>query len=104
MHLLPLMLRITSTSYTLPCVKTNYAHGTFSDLALSVSGGAPTTYAHPSDPATLRASRTMQHADPYTAMRTSLATSATGPPTYELYIGYQHFESGMKLWSRNSNR
>jgi hypothetical protein len=91
LHLPPLMLRTTSTSYTLPCVKTKYAHGTFSDLASSGFGSVSTTYAHPSDPATLHASRTMQYADLYTDMRTSLATSAAGPPTYEPYIGYRPF-------------
>ncbi|KAJ8581731.1 hypothetical protein M405DRAFT_831963 [Rhizopogon salebrosus TDB-379] len=43
----------------------------------------------PLDPATLRASRTTQYADPYAAVRVSLATSTTAPPSDEPYTGYR---------------
>ncbi|KAJ8584164.1 hypothetical protein M405DRAFT_827293 [Rhizopogon salebrosus TDB-379] len=50
------------------------------------------TYAPPpSSPATLRASRTTQYADPYAAVRVSLATSTAAPPSDEPYTGYRWF-------------
>jgi hypothetical protein len=86
------------TTTTAPTTSTNYpalrpsmdAYGAFSDPAPSGFGGVSTTYAPPpSDPATPRVSRTMQYADPYAAVRASLATSTTSPPSYEPYTGYR---------------
>ncbi|KAJ8580787.1 hypothetical protein M405DRAFT_752850 [Rhizopogon salebrosus TDB-379] len=86
------------TTATAPTTSTNYpasrpsmdAYGAFSDPAPSGFGGVSTTYAPPpSDPATPRVSRTMQYADPYAAVRASLATSTTSPPSYEPYTGYR---------------
>ncbi|KAJ8588796.1 hypothetical protein M405DRAFT_819082 [Rhizopogon salebrosus TDB-379] len=63
----------------------------FSDPGPSGFGGVLLmTYAPPpSDPATLRASRTTQYADPYAAVQVSLATSTTAPPSDEPYTGYR---------------
>jgi hypothetical protein len=86
------------TTTTAPTTSTNYpvsrpsmdAYGAFSDPSPSGFGGVSTTYAPPpSDPATPRVSRTMQYADPYAAVRASLATSTTSPPSYEPYTGYR---------------
>ncbi|KAJ8580575.1 hypothetical protein M405DRAFT_834049 [Rhizopogon salebrosus TDB-379] len=52
------------------------AYGAFSDPAPSGFGGVSTTYAPPP-------------ADPYAAVRASLATSTTSPPSYEPYTGYR---------------
>ncbi|KAG0697364.1 hypothetical protein DFH29DRAFT_1071650 [Suillus ampliporus] len=66
------------------------AYGAFSDPAPSGFGGVSTAYAPPpSDPEAPRVSRTMQYADPYAAVRASLATSTAGPTTYEPYTGYR---------------
>ncbi|KAG1723365.1 uncharacterized protein EDB91DRAFT_1173052 [Suillus paluster] len=66
------------------------AYGAFSDPAPSGFGGVSTSYAPPpSDPGAPRVSRTMQYADPYSAVRASLATSAA-PTAYEApYTGYR---------------
>jgi hypothetical protein len=66
------------------------AYGAFSDPAPSGFGDVSTMYAPPpSDPVTPRVSRTMQYADPYAAVRASLATSTTSPPSYEPYTGHR---------------
>ncbi|KAJ8581677.1 hypothetical protein M405DRAFT_800993 [Rhizopogon salebrosus TDB-379] len=59
------------------------AYGAFSDPA--PSGYRRRTHLLP----TPRVSRTMQYADPYAAVRASLATSTTSPPSYEPYTGYR---------------
>ncbi|OAX34495.1 hypothetical protein K503DRAFT_851592 [Rhizopogon vinicolor AM-OR11-026] len=88
----------TPTTTTAPTTSTSYpasrpsmdAYGAFSDPAPSGFGGVSTTFAPPpSDPAVPRVSRTMQYADPYAAVRASLATSPAAPPTYEPYTGYR---------------
>ncbi|KAJ8580161.1 hypothetical protein M405DRAFT_819146 [Rhizopogon salebrosus TDB-379] len=68
-------------------------YGQFSDPGPSGFGGVLSmTYAPPPlDPATLRASRTTQYADPYAAVRVSLATSRTAPPSDEPYTRYRWF-------------
>jgi hypothetical protein len=87
------------------------AYGAFSDPAPSGFGTAgynntaPTGYASPARNPTAppilpepdlggpMVSRTMQYADPYAAVRASIAgqdsTSPTGPPSYESYPGYR---------------
>ncbi|KAJ8592181.1 hypothetical protein M405DRAFT_813180 [Rhizopogon salebrosus TDB-379] len=52
------------------------AYGAFSDPAPSGFGGVSTTYAPPPS-------------DPCAAVRASLATSTTSPPSYEPYAGYR---------------
>ena len=61
------------------------AYGAFSDPA-------PTGYGAPTSPdAGPRVSRTMQYADPYAAVRASVAgqSVASTPPSYESYQGYR---------------
>lgn len=62
------------------------AYGAFSDPA-------PTGYGAPTSPdAGPRVSRTMQYADPYAAVRASVAgqsVASSTPPTYESYQGYR---------------
>ncbi|EGN99047.1 hypothetical protein SERLA73DRAFT_90203 [Serpula lacrymans var. lacrymans S7.3] len=65
------------------------AYGAFSDPAPSGFGGVSHNYAPPPADAAPRVSRTMQYADPYAAVRASLAPSAGGPPSYESYAGYR---------------
>lgn len=85
------------TTTTAPTTSTAYpasrpsmdAYGAFSDPAPSGFGGVSTSFAPPpSDPAVPRVSRTMQYADPYAAVRASLATSAAPPRTYDPHTGY----------------
>ncbi|EPQ54314.1 hypothetical protein GLOTRDRAFT_116863 [Gloeophyllum trabeum ATCC 11539] len=66
------------------------AYGAFSDPPPSGFGAAPVADASP------RVSRTMQYADPYAAVRASIAgappsTNTSSPPTYETYQGYQGY-------------
>ncbi|KIK96567.1 hypothetical protein PAXRUDRAFT_825798 [Paxillus rubicundulus Ve08.2h10] len=65
------------------------AYGAFSDPAPSGFGGVSSSFAPPltGDPNVPRVSRTMQYADPYAAVRASLAASghSVGPPSYESY-------------------
>ncbi|KAI9570648.1 hypothetical protein HD554DRAFT_2203968 [Boletus coccyginus] len=64
------------------------AYGAFSDPAPSGFGGVSSSFAPPpaADPNAPRISRTMQYADPYAAVRASLAASGhTAPPSYESY-------------------
>jgi hypothetical protein len=67
------------------------AYGAFSDPAPSGFGGVSSSFAPPptGDPNAPRVSRTMQFADPYAAVRASLAASghSVGPPSYESYPG-----------------
>ncbi|KAG1905337.1 uncharacterized protein F5891DRAFT_1126119 [Suillus fuscotomentosus] len=74
------------------------AYGAFSDPAPSGFGGVSASYAptaSDSGSGAPKVSRTMQYADPYAAVRASLATStATGAPaptkpSYEPYTGYR---------------
>ncbi|KAJ8588719.1 hypothetical protein M405DRAFT_933935 [Rhizopogon salebrosus TDB-379] len=79
----------TSTSYPAPRPSMD-VYDQFSDAAPSGFGGVSMTYAPPSsDPTTLRGSKTMQYADPYAAVRVSLATSTAAPPSDEPYTGYR---------------
>lgn len=68
------------------------AYGAFSDPAPSGFGGVSSSFT--SSPAgdsnAPRISRTMQYADPYAAVRASLAaTGHTAPPSYDSYSGYR---------------
>lgn len=68
------------------------AYGAFSDPAPSGFGGVSSSFASPStgDPNAPRISRTMQYADPYAAVRASLAaTGHAPPPSYESFSGYR---------------
>ncbi|KAG2153947.1 hypothetical protein DEU56DRAFT_907413 [Suillus clintonianus] len=69
------------------------AYGAFSDPAPSGFGGVSASYAPTaSEPGAPKVSRTMQYADPYAAVRASLATSTgpAGPTNYEpTYTGYR---------------
>ena len=68
------------------------AYGAFSDPAPSGFGGVSSSFAPPAagDPNAPRVSRTMQYADPYAAVRASLAASGHAPPpSYESYSGYR---------------
>ncbi|KAH7884561.1 hypothetical protein F5I97DRAFT_1890345 [Phlebopus sp. FC_14] len=71
------------------------AYGAFSDPAPTGFGGVSSSFAPPAtgDSNAPRISRTMQYADPYAAVRASLAAStpsqASGPPSYEPYSGYR---------------
>jgi len=68
------------------------AYGAFSDPAPSGFGGVSSSFAPPpaGDPNAPRISRTMQYADPYAAVRASLAASGhTAPPSYDSYSGYR---------------
>ncbi|KAJ8588798.1 hypothetical protein M405DRAFT_819106, partial [Rhizopogon salebrosus TDB-379] len=80
----------TSTSCPAPRPSMD-VYDQFSDPGPSVFGGVLSmTYAPPpSDPATLHASRTARYAEPYAAVRVSLATSTTAPPSDEPYTGYR---------------
>lgn len=95
------------TTTTAPTASTNIgyaasrpsmdAYGAFSDPAPSGFGGVSASYAPTSsEPGSgaPKVSRTMQYADPYAAVRASLATSTgTGAPapksSYEPYTGYR---------------
>jgi hypothetical protein len=96
----------TAPTTTTAPTSTNYAasrpsmdaYGAFSDPAPSGFGGVSASYAptaSESGSGAPRVSRTMQYADPYAAVRASLATSTgTGAPaptksSYEPYTGYQ---------------
>ncbi|KAG2353840.1 hypothetical protein BDR07DRAFT_1342311 [Suillus spraguei] len=97
----------TPTTTTAPTASTNIgyaasrpsmdAYGAFSDPAPSGFGGVSASYAPTSsEPGSgaPKVSRTMQYADPYAAVRASLATSTgTGAPapksSYEPYTGYR---------------
>ncbi|KAJ8581002.1 hypothetical protein M405DRAFT_833254 [Rhizopogon salebrosus TDB-379] len=83
-------LPLTNHSAPRPCMD---VYDQFSDLGPSEFGGVLSmTYVPPPlDPATLRASRTTQYADPYAAERASLATSTAAPPSDEPYTGYRWF-------------
>ncbi|KAN0093118.1 hypothetical protein V8E55_003902 [Tylopilus felleus] len=68
------------------------AYGAFSDPAPTGFGGVSSSFAPAAtgDPNLPRISRTMQYADPYAAVRVSLAASGhTAPPRYESYAGYR---------------
>ncbi|KIJ66810.1 hypothetical protein HYDPIDRAFT_108723 [Hydnomerulius pinastri MD-312] len=71
------------------------AYGAFSDPAPTGFGGVSNSFAPPptGDPNAPRISRTMQYADPYAAVRASLAVNSNsgseGPPSYEPYSGYR---------------
>ncbi|KAG8213158.1 hypothetical protein J3R82DRAFT_11566 [Butyriboletus roseoflavus] len=68
------------------------AYGAFSDPAPSGFGGVSSSFAPPTagDSNAPRISRTMQYADPYAAVRASLAASGHAPPpSYESYSGYR---------------
>ncbi|KAF9223602.1 hypothetical protein BS17DRAFT_780889 [Gyrodon lividus] len=69
------------------------AYGAFSDPAPSGFGGVSSSFAPPltSDANAPRISRTMQYADPYAAVRASLAASghSVGPPSYDSYSEYR---------------
>lgn len=93
----------TSTNTSYPASRPSMdAYGAFSDPAPSGFGGVSASYApaaSESGPGAPRVSRTMQYADPYAAVRASLATSSgagagTGAPaptssSYESYTGYR---------------
>ena len=68
------------------------AYGAFSDPAPTGFGGVSNSYAPsaPSEASGPRISRTMQYADPYAAVRASLAPSGSSgaPPSYTSYTGY----------------
>ncbi|KAJ8581375.1 hypothetical protein M405DRAFT_832627, partial [Rhizopogon salebrosus TDB-379] len=80
----------TSTSCLAPRSSID-VYDQFSDPGPSGFGGvlSMTHAPPPSDPATLRASRTTQYVDPYSAVRVSLATITTAPPSDEPYTGYR---------------
>ncbi|KIK34717.1 hypothetical protein CY34DRAFT_812743 [Suillus luteus UH-Slu-Lm8-n1] len=87
----------TNTSYATSRPSMD-AYGAFSDPAPSGFGGVSASYApaaSESGSGAPRVSRTMQYADPYAAVRASLATSTgTGAPaptksSYEPYTGYR---------------
>ncbi|TFY75578.1 hypothetical protein EWM64_g8434 [Hericium alpestre] len=65
-------------------------YGAFSDPAPSGYSPTPAAAAPPPDGAPPQAgvSRTMQYADPYAAVRASVASTAT-PPSYTSYSGYR---------------
>ncbi|KAJ8589611.1 hypothetical protein M405DRAFT_881509 [Rhizopogon salebrosus TDB-379] len=87
----PTTTTASTTSKNYPASRPSMdAYGAFSDPAPSGFGGVSTTYAPPpSDPVTPRVSRMMQYADPYAAVRASLATNTTSPPSYEPYTGHR---------------
>ncbi|KAG1781804.1 hypothetical protein EV702DRAFT_1073515 [Suillus placidus] len=87
----------TNTSYAASRPSMD-AYGAFSDPAPSGFGGVSASYAPTASETgsgAPKVSRTMQYADPYAAVRASLATSAgTGAPaptgsSYEPYTGYR---------------
>jgi hypothetical protein len=62
------------------------------DVYGAFSDPPPSGYGAPSAPEAPRVSRTMQYADPYAAVRASVAGSgatASTPPSYESYQGYR---------------
>ncbi|KAJ8582110.1 hypothetical protein M405DRAFT_831263 [Rhizopogon salebrosus TDB-379] len=82
-----------TTSTTCPAPRPSMdMYAQFSDPGPSGFGGvlSMTHAPPPSNPATLRASRTTQYADSYASVRVSLATSTTAPPSDELYTGYRY--------------